>query len=190
MSGRVRIIGGKWRSRWLVFPSIDALRPTPDAVRERVFNWLSPYITNANCLDIYAGSGALGFEAVSRGAQSAVLVEKNPKVLKALKANVKAIDSQAQIEVHAGAGLQYIATSGRKFEVIFLDPPFASDELAKACHQIAKMGLLNQHGIIYLETSSELTKQPALVLPANWLILKQARQGAISYTLAQFQTPE
>ncbi|MFT5259331.1 MAG: 16S rRNA (guanine966-N2)-methyltransferase [Saprospiraceae bacterium] len=185
MSGRVRIIGGKWRSRLLSFPSVDALRPTPDAVRETAFNWLSQSIEGMACLDLYAGSGALGFEAVSRGAQSAVLVEKNTKVVKALRASKELVDSADQIEITACAGLEYIATTVRKFDLIFLDPPFASDELAKACYHIDKMNLLNLDGLVYLESPSDLKKLP---IPDTWVVLKQAHKGAVSYTLAQFKT--
>ncbi len=185
MSARVRIIGGKWRSRMLPFPPVNALRPTPEVVRETLFNWLSGSINGLDCLDLYAGSGALGFEAISRGAQSAVLVEKNPKVVKVLRTNKKLIDQDAQIEVTGCEALQYLGTSQRQFDLIFLDPPFATDELAKVCYQINKKGLLRPDGLVYLEAPSDLKKLP---IPNAWIILKQAQKGAVSYTLAQFQT--
>ncbi len=185
MSARVRIIGGKWRSRMLNFPPVNALRPTPDAVRETLFNWLSLSIDGASCLDLYAGSGALGFEAISRGAKHTVLVEKNLKVVKALRANKELIDTDKQIDVTNCAGLQYIATCDKQFDIIFLDPPFATDELAKASYHINKKSLLKVDGLVYIESPSELKVLP---IPESWVTLKQAQKGAVRYTLAQFQS--
>ncbi len=181
-AGKIRIVGGKWRRRLLSFPGVSALRPTPDAVRETVFNWLMPYIQGRRCLDLYAGSGALGFEAVSRGAASAVLVEKNPKVVKALRHNKQVIDTGNQISVTACTALQYISTAGTRFNLVFLDPPFATDELEKACYQLQKHGLIAPDGLIYLEHASD---RKLLYLPDNWRELKNAQRGDVRYTLYQ-----
>jgi 16S rRNA (guanine966-N2)-methyltransferase len=179
-AGKIRIVGGKWRRRLLSFPGVSALRPTPDAVRETVFNWLMPYIQDRRCLDLYAGSGALGFEAVSRGAASAVLVEKNPKVVKALRQNKQLIDTDNQISVTACTALQYISTAGTHFGLVFLDPPFATDELEKACYQLQKHGLIAPDGLIYLEHASD---RKLLFLPEHWRELKNAQRGGVRYTL-------
>ena len=181
-AGKVRIVGGKWRSRILHFPGVKALRPTPDAVRETVFNWLAPYIRGRHCLDLYAGSGALGFEAVSRGAASAVLVEKNPRVVKALRQNQRALDPEKQISITLCAALQYLSTADSHFDLIFLDPPFATDELEKACYQLQKRGLIEPGGLIYLEHASD---RKLAYLPDNWQILKSAQRGGVCYTIYQ-----
>ena len=164
----------------LSFPGASGLRPTPDAVRETVFNWLMPYINGRSCLDLYAGSGALGFEAVSRGARCAVLVEKNPKVVKALRQNQQLIDRRDQISVTACAALQYLSTAGGAFDLVFLDPPFATDELEKACYQLQKHALIAPDGLIYLEHASD---RELVYLPDNWHELKTARRGGVCFTL-------
>lgn len=179
-AGKVRIVGGKWRSRILSFPGVNALRPTPDAVRETVFNWLAPYIQGRCCLDLYAGSGALGFEAVSRGAASAVLVEKNPRAVNALRRNQLAIDRDNQISVTACSAIQYLSTSDRQFDLVFLDPPFASDELEKACYQLQKRGLIAPDSLIYLEHAR---KHTITYLPETWHMLKTAHRGDVSCTI-------
>jgi len=181
-AGKVRIIGGKWRRRLLSFPGVNGLRPTPDAVRETVFNWLMPYINDRACLDLYAGSGALGFEAVSRGAASAVLVEKNPKAVRALRQNQQTIDAGHQVSVTACAALQYLSTANTRFDLIFLDPPFATDELEKACYQLQKHGLIAPGGLIYLEHASD---RELVYLPENWRELKSSQRGGVCYTLYQ-----
>ena len=178
--GRVRIIGGKWRRRMLTFPGVNALRPTPDAVRETLFNWLAGSIHGRHCLDLYAGSGALGFEAVSRGAATAVMVEKNPRVVKALRQNQRAIDSERQLSVTACAAMQYIATCSTRFDLVFLDPPFASEELEKACYQIQKRGLIAPRGLVYLEHASD---RKLRYLPETWRELKSAQRGGVRYAL-------
>jgi 16S rRNA (guanine966-N2)-methyltransferase len=181
-AGKVRIIGGKWRRRQLSFPGVNGLRPTPDAVRETVFNWLMPYIDDRICLDLYAGSGALGFEAVSRGAARAVLVEKNPKAAKALRQNQQLIDAQNQLGVTTCAALQYLSTTSVRFELVFLDPPFATDELEKACYLLQKHGLIAPDGLIYLEHASD---RDLVYLPENWCELKSAQRGGVRYALYQ-----
>jgi 16S rRNA (guanine966-N2)-methyltransferase len=179
-AGKVRIIGGKWRRRLLTFPGVGALRPTPDAVRETVFNWLTPYIKARVCLDLYAGSGALGFEAVSRGAASATLIEKNPRAAKALRQNQQLIDLEHQINVTACVALNYLSTASACFDLVFLDPPFDSDELEKACYQLQKHGLIAPDGLIYLEHASD---RKLAYLPAAWREMKNARRGDVCYTL-------
>lgn len=180
-SNRVRIIAGEWRSRCLLFPVADGLRPTPGAVRETVFNWLSGKIAGRTCLDLYAGSGALGFEAVSRGAKSAILVENNSKVAAVLRKNQESIDQKGQISVVRCAAMDYLTTCQQQFDLVFLDPPFASYELAKACWHIEKQQLLKPDSLIYLESPSELKKLP---IPDYWQVIKEAVKGSVRYTLA------
>ena len=183
-SGKVRIIGGKWRSRLLAFPGASGLRPSPSAVRETLFNWLVPMIKGRACLDLYAGSGALGFEAVSRGAKNAVLIENNPKVAKALRQSQQAIDTQNQISITQCAALQYLATANIQFDLVFLDPPFATDELEKACYQLRKYALIAPNGLIYLEHASD---RELLYLPDEWGKIKQSQRGGVISTLYELK---
>lgn len=179
-AGKVRIISGKYKRRLLSFPGASSLRPTPDAVRETVFNWLMPYIQDRICLDLYAGSGALGFEAVSRGAKQATLVDKNPKVVAALRKNKQLIDAQNQISVTRCAGLQYLSTTAQHFDLVFLDPPFAMDELEKACYLLQKHALIATDGLIYLEHAAA---HQLVYLPENWQMLKVMKRGGVQCAL-------
>ena len=184
-SGKVRIIGGEWRRRGLSFPAVDALRPTPDAVRETLFNWLMPYIFGRHCLDLYAGSGALAFEAVSRGAAAAVMVEKNARAATALKQNCEMIGAQNKISVTRCSAMDYLSTTDKHFDLIFLDPPFAGNELEKACYQIEKHGLIAPSGLIYLEHARDAQAKSGLTLPASWQKIKAAQRGAVAFALYQ-----
>lgn len=184
-SGKVRIIGGEWRRRGLTFPAVDSLRPTPDAVRETVFNWLMPYLYGRHCLDLYAGSGALAFEAVSRGAATAVLVEKNPRAAAALKQNCEIIGAQRKISVTRCAAMDYLSTTDKRFDLVFLDPPFAGNELEKACYQIEKHGLIAPSGLIYLEHARNVRAGSGPTLPTSWQKIKAAQRGAVEFALYQ-----
>ncbi|TPW17985.1 MAG: methyltransferase, partial [Halothiobacillaceae bacterium] len=118
----LRIIGGTWRSRRLEFPTVEQLRPTPDRVRETLFNWLQHRIGGARCLDLFAGSGALGFEALSRGANEVVFVEIDPAAVQALRANAQRLQADNAQIIHEEA-LRYLAKPADPFDIIFLDPP-------------------------------------------------------------------
>jgi 16S rRNA (guanine966-N2)-methyltransferase len=127
MMNKVRIIGGELRSRMVSFPAdIPGLRPTPDRVRETLFNWLGQTLYGRSCLDLFAGSGALGFEAASRGAERVVMVEKSRTALRALQDNAKKLGC-ANVFVHEQDGLEFVSCDTHKYDVIFLDPPFQSD---------------------------------------------------------------
>ncbi len=150
----LRIIGGEWRSRKLSFPSVAHLRPTPDRVRETLFNWLQWHIPNARCLDLFAGSGALGLEALSRGANSVVMVEKNNVAANALRANIGLLQAQGAELIHDDA-LRYLQCATVAFDVIFLDPPFRQDFLQGILTTIMARQLLKPDGMIYLEQEAE-----------------------------------
>ena len=128
---RVRIIAGTWRSRVIRFPPAAALRPTPDRVRETLFNWLGQRLDGLACLDLFAGSGALGFEALSRGARRVVMVERDRAVAAALRASAKELGASGA-DIVEGDSLKYLERSAERFDVVFLDPPFASDLAARA----------------------------------------------------------
>lgn len=149
-ANQLRIIGGEWRSRRLPIASVPGLRPTPDRVRETLFNWLQMEIPGARCLDLFAGSGALGFEARSRGAGEVIMVEKHLTAFAQLQANSATLQASG-IELLHTDGLAFLATKPSPFDVIFLDPPFRQSLVEKTLQQIYQHQLLQSEGMIYLE---------------------------------------
>ena len=160
----LRIIGGQWRGRKLRFADGEGLRPTTDRVRETLFNWLQPVIGGARCLDLFSGSGALGLEALSRGAGEVAFIERNPTAVKALRENL-ALLGAANAEVHQGDALIWLRGKAHPFDVVFLDPPFRQDLLAPALKLLAEGGWLADHARIYIELESE---QGEPELPEGW----------------------
>lgn len=181
MSGRLRIIGGQWRSRIIGFDDAPGLRPTPARVRETLFNWLQTDIHNSRCLDLFAGSGALGFEAASRGAQQVVLIESNPLSCQKLRENCLNLGA-SQIQVLHQDVQVFLGACQDAFDVIFLDPPFGQDWVQPICQQLNQRGLLAPHGKIYIETERNLSLQH---LPAEWQLLKDKVAGEVSFRLYQ-----
>lgn len=179
---RVRLIGGKWRSRLLNFPDAAGLRPTPDRVRETLFNWLQPTLVGASCLDAFAGSGALGLEALSRGAESVVALETDRAALAALRDNATRLDAESFALLPVDA-LQWLARPAiQRFDIVFLDPPFASDLLESACQLLASHGWLLPNALLYLEAGQRLDTLP---LPAHWEWLRAKQAGDVHYGLVQ-----
>ncbi|MDX9989712.1 16S rRNA (guanine(966)-N(2))-methyltransferase RsmD [Thiothrix unzii] len=150
----LRIIGGEWRSRKLKFADVPGLRPTPDRVRETLFNWLQWHVPGARCLDLFAGSGALGLEALSRGARDVVMVEKHPAAAQALRDNLTLLGARNARLVHDDA-LRYLGRETEAFDLIFLDPPFRQKLLEPVLEKLFAQALLKQDGMIYLEQESE-----------------------------------
>jgi 16S rRNA (guanine966-N2)-methyltransferase len=183
--GRVRIIGGRWRGRRLPVPDLPGLRPTPDRVRETVFNWLSPVIEGASCLDLFAGTGALGLEAASRGANRVVLVDESARVVEGLRARVVELGA-AEVEVRRADGLAWLRTAGERFDIVFLDPTFHRGLLAPACALLDARALLAPGGYLYLE--AEATVDEA-TLPPGWEVVRSGRAGDVRYHLARRPGP-
>ena len=173
-SNTVRIIGGLWRSRILEFPDVADLRPTPDRVRETLFNWLGRDLTGMACLDLFAGSGALGFEALSRGAASVVMVEKNPTVLRALRESARKLGA-TNLTVVRGDALEFARGTRSRFDVVFLDPPYRLGQQVAALDLLRR--LLVERGRVYVE--SDAVFEP----PQGWVILKRARAGNVHFHL-------
>jgi len=173
-----RIIGGRWRHRRCHFPAREGLRPTPDRVRETLFNWLQPRIAGARCLDLFAGSGALGLEALSRGAGEAIFVERDMAAAKGIDANLAMLGEQAPIM--STDALRYLAGPPRPFDLVFLDPPYESGLLAEAVRQLAPPWL-HPDARIYLEYPAAAGAPP---LPDGWRLLKQSHAGAVGFALA------
>ena len=174
---KVRIIGGEHRSRWIEFPDAEGLRPTPDRVRETLFNWLGQTLDGKRCLDLFAGSGALGFEAASRGAAEVVMVENNRAAFRALQENRDKLACNG-IVLRCEDGLGYARRQdGGRYDVIFVDPPFQSDYLPKVLPQLADR--LAEDGLVYVETGT------AFEPDAPWQVVKRAQAGKVFYQLLQ-----
>ncbi|MBP8814059.1 MAG: 16S rRNA (guanine(966)-N(2))-methyltransferase RsmD [Laribacter sp.] len=170
---RVRIIGGEYRRRVLEFPDQPGLRPTPDRVRETVFNWLGQDLTGLSVLDLFAGSGAMGFEAASRHAAHVVMIEKARPVARQLQANARLLGCE-RIRVVEADALHWLAQVRESFDVVVMDPPFATDLLAQALPRVAVC--LTQRGVVYVEAET----LPDL---AGWDVWRQGRAGKVSFAL-------
>ena len=175
--GRVRIVAGRWRSRLIDVPARPDLRPTPDRVRETLFNWLGQRLEGCACLDLYAGSGALGFEAASRGAARVVMVESDRAVLAALRRSRERLGAD-EVEIVAGDALEYLARAGERFDVVFLDPPFRQNALPVLLGKLPPRLLPGARA--YLEAAE------AVETAAPWRELRRARAGQVSYQLLQW----
>jgi 16S rRNA (guanine966-N2)-methyltransferase len=182
MRNEVRIIGGIWRSRRIAFPDAQGLRPTPDRIRETLFNWLGQDLGGFRCLDLYAGSGALGFEALSRGANRVVFVERGSVVAEALEENATRLQTDRAVVVRADA-LEFVRRNAReateRFDLIFLDPPFDTGVPAEVLELLP--GLLAPGGQIYLESDR------ASKWPAPWQVEKSGRAGQVHYQLLRLE---
>jgi 16S rRNA (guanine966-N2)-methyltransferase len=172
----VRIVGGTWRSRRIRFPAAADIRPTPDRVRETLFNWLGQDLTGLSCLDLFAGSGALGLEAASRGASRVVLVEKDRTAYASLVSNCNALGA-AQVEVVRSDALDFLRANPGKYDVIFLDPPFAAGYAARVLPFMP--GCMTPDARLYHESAEPLA------WPPGWRVLKDGRAGQVSYQLVQ-----
>lgn len=180
-SNQVRIIGGEWRSRRIGFPDHEGLRPSADRVRETLFNWLGQDLSGLRCLDLFAGSGALGFEALSRGAALVVMVEKSRSVCAALRSNASLLGAK-NLLLHCADALEFASAAesdaAARFDLIFLDPPFRSALLAPALARIVP--LLRPGARVYVEGATAFA-------PSNgWRVLKQGRAGQVHYTLVTY----
>lgn len=175
----LRIIAGQWRSRKIQFPEIPQLRPTPDRVRETLFNWLMPVIEGARCLDLFAGSGALGLEALSRGASEVVFVDRDSQVQAYLRDTLKLLKTNQGKVMQANA-LDYLAGRAEGFDIVFLDPPYQSELYLPCCQALEAQPWLNPQAYIYIESASEAT-QPDW--PANWEVVREKTAGQVSYRL-------
>ncbi|MES2142484.1 MAG: 16S rRNA (guanine(966)-N(2))-methyltransferase RsmD [Pseudomonadota bacterium] len=189
LKGQIRIIGGKWRGRKLNFPAIPGLRPTPNCIRETLFNWLDPILADACCLDLFAGSGALGFEALSRGAKSVTFIEQSLPLVHYLKTQIKqlAIEDKTQVyhQRFPFKNVHFFTAQNPVFNVVFLDPPFHKNLIAPVCDWLIKENLLLPKSTIYIEAESSLEK---LTLPENWEVSRCKIAGQVKYTLVKTTT--
>jgi 16S rRNA (guanine(966)-N(2))-methyltransferase RsmD len=175
-NNKVRIIGGNWRSRIIHFPAISDLRPTTDRIRETLFNWLGQDLTGKSCLDLFAGSGALGFEALSRGAEQVVMIENNRQAYTALQENATKLETH-HLDLRFGDALKFLSEDNRRFDFIFVDPPFRKNLLPQLAPLLPSH--LLPEGLIYLERDIHTAFE------TEWQIYRQGKAGQVSYQLLQ-----
>jgi 16S rRNA (guanine966-N2)-methyltransferase len=178
---QIRIIGGKWRGRKLLVAPRPTLRPSPDRVRETVFNWLAPFVSGARCLDLFAGTGVLGLEAVSRGAASAILIDSDPTVVEILRQNVAGLDAN-NIDIIEHDAFKWLrATVAAPFDIVFLDPPFGQGTIETVVRELDR-GWLKNRAWVYLEAE----KIPILQLEtAGWRVFRQGHTRQVHFALAE-----
>lgn len=178
-NSKLRIIAGEWRSRLLVFEDAPGLRPTPVRVRETLFNWLQTDVIASRCLDLFAGSGALGFEAASRRAKTVVMVENNAQACRLINEN-KVKLSADQIKIVQSDAFKFLAGDASPFDLVFLDPPFEKGMLQQACQWLEDKGWLAVQAKIYVEVEKQLVLDD---MPENWQCLKNKKAGDVAYYL-------
>jgi 16S rRNA (guanine966-N2)-methyltransferase len=183
-SGQIRIIGGQWRGRKLPVPDSPGLRPTTDRVRETLFNWLAPHMVDARCLDCFAGSGALGLEALSRYAASATLLEMDRDVSRQLQQNLATLKA-ANAQVVNTNSLTFLAQPGTPHDVVFIDPPFRKGLLEETLHLLESNGWLADDALIYVESEVENGLPP---VPACWDLHREKVAGQVAYRLYHRET--
>lgn len=180
---RLRIIGGRWRSVPFEFPRIEAIRPSPDRVRETLFNWLQSSIVGARCLDLFAGSGALGFEALSRGAAHVTFVDREPRIGRHLTQTLQRLGS-TDATICVEDALRFLKRPPQPFDIVFLDPPFASGMLPEVCATLAK-GWLAPDAFVYVESPANA---PLPETPPGWSLHRAKRAGQVGYHLLRAAT--
>jgi 16S rRNA (guanine966-N2)-methyltransferase len=178
--GRIRIIGGRWRRRLLPVPQAAGLRPTPDRVRETLFNWLADDLPGARCLDLFAGTGALGFEAASRGASRVVMVERDARIVEHLREQARTLQAEC-VTIECADALAWMAHCAERFELAFLDPPFGALDPGMLLQRLHTAGILSPQARVYLECPDA---GEAVAFPEGWSCLRTRRAGRVRYHLA------
>ena len=178
-ANKVRIVGGEWRSRLLSFTPRPDLRPTPDRVRETLFNWLGQDLTGKTCLDLFAGSGALGFEAASRGAKRVVMIERDARAFKALQENIAMLAAQA-VELQRADAPEFLRADRSKYDVVFIDPPFRVNLLPQVL--VLLPARLTPHALVYVEAPRKQQFAP------GWQVWRHGRAGTVHYALLKWTT--
>lgn len=179
LPGKLRIIGGKWRGRKIAFPSSSGLRPTIGRIRETLFNWLSNYIEDTYCLDLFAGSGALGFEALSRGCAHVTFIDRSNNVIKALKQSAVFLNTANTEFVCQAFPFAIPPLKNSPFDVVFLDPPFYKGLINQATLWLEEANILAPEACIYIESEKNIS----LTLPNNWEIYREKRTASLFYGL-------
>ena len=181
-TGRLRIVAGNWRSRLLDVADVPGLRPTSQRIRETVFNWLATRLPGARCLDLFAGTGALGLEALSRGAREVVFVERAALAVATLLKNTAALEAVGASVLQMDAEVYLGRDHGAGFDIVFLDPPFGDDRLEELCRLLEQQHVLAPDALVYLEQDKS---KPEVELPQGWRTLKNKTAGNVRYMLVQ-----
>ena len=181
----VRIIGGQWRSRKISFTEVPGLRPTPDRVRETLFNWLQPVIVDAHCVDLFAGSGVLGLEALSRGASQCLFIDNHPQCIDSIQQNLETLSAKGGY-TRSGDSLKLLQQSpaqfsSQKFDIAFVDPPYDMDWALRCCSLLAENQWLTDSAYIYIESATPIEESQ---LPDNWRLHRHKKAGQVNYHLA------
>jgi 16S rRNA (guanine966-N2)-methyltransferase len=176
----LRIIGGQWRGRKLTFTAAEGLRPTPDRVRETLFNWLSPVINGARCLDLFAGSGVLGLEALSRGALCCDFVDTSTAALRQIEHHLQTLQADTAGRCHPMPALTFLQGAQGPYDIVFIDPPFSRGLAVPVCALLDSSGLVAANGLIYVETAAG---DPAPTVPAQWRLHRDKVAGTVAYRL-------
>ena len=185
-NNRVRIIGGDWRGRRLQVADVPGLRPTGDRCRETLFNWLQPWVVAADCVDLFAGTGALGFEAASRGAASVLMVEKHPQALEVLRQSIGQLQAE-QVTLRAGGAMSLIEElSPDSLDLVFVDPPFDSNLGKAVLERLDRQGCVRHGGFVYVESPASLQLAP----PEGWSVWRDQQLGEVRMQLFRRQSQD
>ncbi len=184
-TGQLRIIGGHWRGRKFRFPAVDGLRPTTDRIRETLFNWLAPEIHGARCADLFAGSGALGLEALSRGAAFCDFVDSSERVVGSLREHLESLDAADRAACHTVPALRFLDNSQLPWDIVFVDPPFGRGMAVECCQALARRNLLTPGGLVYVETARDESVDG---LPDSWELHREKSAGGVCYRLFRVPT--
>lgn len=185
LASKLRIISGEWRSRQLPIPNIEGLRPTPDRVRETLFNWINHFVPGAQCADLFCGSGALGLEALSRGAKSTLFVDNSKVVTRQMQENLTTLKANNADVVQQNAKDFLAEATPRPMDIVFLDPPFRKNWMEQIVPLLEK-GWLADHAMVYIEMEKEASLP---TLPAHWSLLKEKEAGQLVYRLFEVSKP-
>ena len=177
---QVRIIGGQWRGRKLSFTPADGLRPTGDRIRETLFNWLAPTIEGARCVDLFTGSGALGLEALSRGAIHCDFVDSSNATLSQVSDHLKTLVAVNRSRCHPVSAQQFLQMATQAYDIVFIDPPFMQQLVGPICETLTKKQLLSSDALVYVETGA---MEPPAKVPLGWKIHREKVAGSVAYRL-------
>ena len=177
---QVRIIGGQWRGRKLSFTPVDGLRPTGDRIRETLFNWLAPTIEGARCVDLFTGSGALGLEALSRGAIHCDFVDSSNATLSQVCDHLKTLVAVNRSRCHPVPAQQFLQMATQAYDIVFIDPPFMQQLVGPICETLTKKQLLSSDALVYVETGA---MEPPAKVPLGWKIHREKVAGGVAYRL-------
>jgi 16S rRNA (guanine966-N2)-methyltransferase len=177
---QLRIIGGRWRGRKLTFIPAEGLRPTTDRIRETLFNWLAPYIDGARCADLFTGSGALGLEALSRGAAYCDFVDTSGATLAQVSTHLATLDAISGGQCHTSTALEFLRARHEPYDLVFIDPPFGQDLVDITCALLAEKNVLAKGALAYGETAAN---EPTPNTPPSWALHRERSSGGVAYRL-------